>query len=176
MLPLLAIVALKLTGKVVKSAWNSMAEQAAANRAALLEIERAKRCCASCKTEIEDNVAFCHECGGCKFTTRGAIIDREAAELRRREEEEQRQRAVSEARREAETERRFHYEDARRRCRLFVALRYCGICNSALDHAHKFCTTCGGATEQLPFEFAYAYGREEFPELVKSEDDFKRLL
>jgi hypothetical protein len=40
----------------------------------------------------------------------------------------------------------------------------------------SFCEKCGTATEPLPAAFSVEYASAEFPDLVKSREDFDKLI
>jgi hypothetical protein len=65
---------------------------------------------------------------------------------------------------------------ARKRCQEYRELRYCGKCHLALHAFQSFCEQCESATVPLPASFAVDYAQAEFPDLVKSREDFDRLL
>lgn len=160
--------------------------------------ERAQRCCASCATIVSKDAAFCHSCGAAALTTIGAIRDKQAAEERLRQqklaaerkreedkraaaariEEQKRQQKLAEeqARREELQRQRQRREAARNRCLELLAMRYCPSCNTAYSPNHKYCTACGTATEPFHERWAYEYARDEYPDIFKTEDDFKQLL
>jgi hypothetical protein len=78
--------------------------------------------------------------------------------------------------RAAKKEQHAYTQAVRSRCRELRELRYCGTCHLALDVAHSFCGTCNNATEPLPAPYALEYARAEFPDLVRTREDFDRLL
>ena len=75
-----------------------------------------------------------------------------------------------------EKQRKAVLNAARARCREFLGLRYCGSCHLAFDTIHSFCEKCSVATEPLPSPYALEYARAEFPDLVKTREDFDKLV
>src|SRR5438128_2390642 len=122
-------------------------QQAAARAEAA---HRAQRCCTACNAEVAQGVQFCHRCGSSTFVTRGSLLDHAAAEQERKAAEREQRATFERTRKEEERARRAHHDAVRKRCRYISALRYCAPCNVALEATHKFCSTCGAATEHLP--------------------------
>jgi hypothetical protein len=79
---------------------------------------------------------------------------------------------------DAETERKWreYLASARKRCLEYRELRYCEACHHSMHAFQSFCEKCGKATEPLPAAFAVEYASAEFPELVKSREDFDKLI
>ena len=79
---------------------------------------------------------------------------------------------------DAEQERKRHdyLAAARERCLEYRELRYCEACHHAMHAFQSFCEKCGKATEPLPAAFAVEYASAAFPDLVKSREDFDRLI
>ncbi len=77
---------------------------------------------------------------------------------------------------EHERQRRAYLSAAKRRCLEYRELRYCEACHHSMHAFVSFCEKCGSATEPLPAVFAVEYASAEFPDLVKSRDDFDRLI
>jgi hypothetical protein len=65
---------------------------------------------------------------------------------------------------------------ARMRCLEYRELRYCGACHLSMHAFQSFCEKCGAATEPLPAAFAVDYANADFPDLVKSREDFDNLI
>jgi hypothetical protein len=79
---------------------------------------------------------------------------------------------------DAEQERQWreYRAAARQRCLEYRELRYCGRCHHAMHAFQSFCEKCSNATEPLPAAFAVEYASAEFPDLVKSREDFDKLI
>lgn len=65
---------------------------------------------------------------------------------------------------------------ARLKCLEYRELRYCSECHLSLHAFQSFCEKCGIATEPLPASFAVEYARSDFPDLIKSREDFDDLI
>ena len=79
---------------------------------------------------------------------------------------------------DADQERKWraHLSSARQRCLEYRELRYCEACHHSMHAFVSFCEKCGNATEPLPAAFAVEYASAEFPDLVKSREDFDKLI
>ena len=79
---------------------------------------------------------------------------------------------------DAEQERRWreYLAAARKRCLEYRELRYCAACHHSMHAFVSFCEKCSKATEPLPAAFAVEYASAEFPDLVKSREDFDKLI
>lgn len=79
---------------------------------------------------------------------------------------------------DAEQDRRWreYVAGARNRCLEYRELRYCAPCHHSMHAFVSFCEKCNKATEPLPASFAVEYAMAEFPELVKSREDFDELI
>ena len=79
---------------------------------------------------------------------------------------------------DAEQERhwRAYLAAARKRCHEYRELRYCAACHHSMHAFQSFCEKCSSATEPLPAAFAVEYASAEFPDLVKSREDFDKLI
>ena len=132
----------------------------------------AQRFCCACNTQVGLDAAFCQNCGKREFTTRGAILENAAAEKQERKAQQQKRAALERNRKEQETRVRA----SRNRCRDLLSFRYCATCHVALGANHKFCETCGCATDDLPITYAAQIAHDEFPDLVSTEDEFKRFV
>ena len=79
---------------------------------------------------------------------------------------------------DAEQERRWlaYLAAAKKRCLEYRELRYCEACHHSMHAFVSFCEKCSGATEPLPAAFAVEYAGAEFPDLVKSREDFDKLI
>ena len=75
-----------------------------------------------------------------------------------------------------ERQRRAHLAAAKKRCLECRELRYCEACHHSMHAFVSFCEKCGNATEPLPAAFAVEYASAEFPDLVKSREDFDKLI
>lgn len=65
---------------------------------------------------------------------------------------------------------------AKKRCLEFRELRYCESCHHSMHAFVSFCEKCNKATEPLPAAFAVEYANAAFPDLVKSREDFDKLI
>jgi hypothetical protein len=79
---------------------------------------------------------------------------------------------------DAEQERQWreYLATARTRCLEYRELRYCVSCHHSMHAFQSFCEKCSSATEPLPAAFAVEYASAEFPDLVKSREDFDKLI
>jgi len=79
---------------------------------------------------------------------------------------------------DAEQERRWsaYLAAAKKRCLEYRELRYCEACHQSMHAFVSFCEKCGTATEPLPAAFSVEYASAEFPDLVKSREDFDKLI
>jgi len=79
---------------------------------------------------------------------------------------------------DAEQERQWlaYLAAARKRCLEYRELRYCEACHHSMHAFVSFCEKCSGATEPLPAEFAVEYAHADFPDLVRSREDFDKLI
>ena len=79
---------------------------------------------------------------------------------------------------DAEQERqwRTYLAFVKKRCLEYRELRYCEACHISMHAFQTFCKKCGSATEPLPAAFAVEYASAEFPDLVKSREDFDKLI
>ena len=77
---------------------------------------------------------------------------------------------------EHERQRRAYLVVAKKRCLEYRELRYCEACHHSMHAFVSFCEKCSGATEPLPAAFAVEYASAEFPDLVKSREDFDTLI
>lgn len=79
---------------------------------------------------------------------------------------------------DAEQERqwRAYLASARKRCLEYRELRYCVSCHHSMHAFVSFCEKCSKATEPLPAAFAVEYASAEFPDLVRSREDFDKLI
>ncbi len=82
----------------------------------------------------------------------------------------------SEADAEQERQWRAYIIRARQRCLEYRELRYCGTCHLSFHAYQSFCEKCNHATEPLPAAFAVEYANAEFPDLVRTRDDFDKLI
>ena len=166
--------------------------------------QRSQRCCGACAIVVGADAAFCHSCGASGITTVGEIRDKKqvADQLRekkieterKREQdikdvavrvaEQERQRKLMEERARCEElekqkqevlRRNERREAARARCLELLVTRYCPHCNAAYSPKHRYCTACGTATEPFHERWAYDYAREEFPDIITNESDFKKI-
>ena len=79
---------------------------------------------------------------------------------------------------DAEQERKWlaYLSSAKKRCLEYRELRYCESCHHSMHAFVSFCERCGSATEPLPAVFAVEYAMAEFPDIVKSREDFDKLI
>ena len=79
---------------------------------------------------------------------------------------------------DAEKDRKWraYLAHARKRCMEYRELRYCGACHHSMHAFQSFCEKCSNTTEPLPAAFAVEYASAEFPDLVKSREDFDKLI
>src|SRR2546428_579848 len=83
---------------------------------------------------------------------------------------------VTEMDAQQERQWRAYVAGARQRCLEYRELRYCEACHHAMHAFQSFCEKCGTATEPLPAAFAVEYACTEFPDLVKTREDFDKLI
>ena len=80
----------------------------------------------------------------------------------------------------ADAEQERHWRDylaaARKRCLEYRELRYCAACHHSMHAFVSFCEKCSTATEPLPAAFAVEYASADFPDLVKTREDFDKLI
>ena len=132
----------------------------------------AQRFCCACNAEVDPDAAFCQNCGKAAFTTRGAILEKAAAEKRERKAQQRQRAAVERQRREQDARVRA----ARSRCREVLSFRYCAGCHVGLGANHSFCRTCGRPTADLPIAYAVQIAQNEFPDVISNQDKFKRFV
>lgn len=174
--------------KITSPSKNELARAQAADerrRAQAEALADARRYCEDCKTELKSPATgkYCPTCGSQRITTRAEARAREKArqqELQReREEAERREKAHQEterARQQAIKQRESRLQSARDRCRTMASARsYCSQCHAERDTVAKFCEICGRALDSIPTAVGFKRVNNEFPDLVPTEDDYKRF-
>lgn len=143
----------------------------------------ARRVCEVCKTELADqhNGTFCR-CGSSRITTWGELHARKMAEeqrkLREHAEAERQARErieIEQARQAAARQKELRTAAALERCRMIATVRYCAKCCAERKYAGK-CESCGSDLGQIPASVAFWRANSEFPEIIRTEDDYNRLV
>lgn len=147
--------------------------------------EMARRVCEVCETELESqrDGKVCRKCGSAQISTRGELRDRkkteerrrmrEQAEMERQEKEQIEAKLANQAAARHQEERKVA---ARERCRTIATGRYCAKCQAEREYAGKYCEICGAVLELIPVSVAFTRANDEFPDVVHTEDDYKRFV
>jgi hypothetical protein len=147
-------------------------------------IDKARRFCDACKTELgSPEVSYCPRCGNSRIVTRGQILELEQEKQRsneRKQLEKQARIQAEEASRASQEQQRkqmeIHRDAARRGCRDIASWKYCARCGCERQPSDKFCIKCGDALESMPLTAAFERAQKEFPDCVRTKDDFNGFV
>jgi hypothetical protein len=147
-------------------------------------IDKARRFCDACKTELGTREAcFCPKCGSSRIVTRGLILEREQEEHRSKQQKQleqqariQAERAVKASQEQQRKQTEIRQEAARKGCRAIASWLYCARCGCEREATHKFCIKCGGILKSMPPTVAFERAKQGFPDCVRTKEDFNRFV
>ena len=147
-------------------------------------IDKARRSCDACKTELgSPEASYCPICGSSRIVTCGQILEREHEEQRSKHQKQleqqariQAERAATALREQQRKQTELHQEAARKGCREIASWLSCARCGCERQLTHKFCIKCGSTLESIPPIIAFERAQKEFPDWVRTGEDFNGFV